>query len=151
MACRHFLHKKDSVRSTVYGRSRYVRGMGGLQDVQERTKFKLTSPCVKCILPTPVISSHFHLATLVHNVQMLRVRKKSELGLVWGIFVIGAIFFAAAFATMWVLFLIGWNPLERPAYAYADSAISLIVGAISVLRIFRWARRPNGSQLRVNE
>ena len=92
-----------------------------------------------------------HLATLAHNVQMLRVRRNGELGLVWGIFVIGAIFFAAAFAAMWVLFLIGWNPLERAAYAYADSAISLIVGAISVVGIFRWARKPNGSQLRVNE
>lgn len=75
---------------------------------------------------------------------MLSIRRNGELGLVWGIFVIGAIFFAAVFAAMWVLFLIGWNPLERAAYAYADSAISLIVGVISVVGIFRWARKPNG-------
>jgi len=76
---------------------------------------------------------------------MLSIRRNGELGLVWSIFVISAIFFAAVFAAMWVLlFLIGWNPLERAAYAYADSAISLIVGVISVVGIFRWARKPNG-------
>jgi len=82
---------------------------------------------------------------------MLSVRRNGELGLVWGIFVIGAVFFVAMFAAMWVLLLIGWNPLERPFYAYADSAIALIVGAISVAGIFRWVRKPDGTRLRVDE
>ena len=73
---------------------------------------------------------------------MLSFRSNVELGLVWGVFVIGAIFLAAVFVAMSALLLIGWNPLERAAYAYADSAIALIVGAMSVAGIFRWARMP---------
>jgi hypothetical protein len=68
-------------------------------------------------------------------------KKNGELDLVWGIFVVGAIFFASPLAAMCLLFLVGWNPLERGTCTWAGFALALILGAISVVAIFRWASK----------
>jgi hypothetical protein len=65
--------------------------------------------------------------------------------ILWGIFVAGLIilFFASAFGAMWLLVLMGWNPLSRGVYLYAAIAIAYSVGLMAVVAIFRWAKKPS--------
>lgn len=55
---------------------------------------------------------------------MPSVEKNGEPDLVWGIFIIGAIFLGSAFVALWLLAAMGWNPLSSGIYFYAGMAIS---------------------------
>jgi hypothetical protein len=59
-----------------------------------------------------------------------------------GIFLVLGVFLASAWTSLWLLVLVGWNPLAGPAYTYGGVGVAFTVGAAAVYALFRWARKP---------
>jgi len=85
--------------------------------------------------------SSLGIALSAHNGLMPGIKKNGELDLVWGIFVIGATFFASAFGALWFFVAMGLNPLSSSIQAYAGIAIALTTGALG-----RWGDFSMGGQ-----
>ena len=59
-----------------------------------------------------------------------------------GIFSLVLIFFVAAWVTVWLLIRSGWNPFGGAVAAYSGVALAITVGAMAVLAMFQWTRKP---------
>jgi len=80
--------------------------------------------------------------SLKHNVSCEQRQKKGELDLVWGFFLVLAVFSVSAYLSLVLLMLVGWNPFVGHFSAFEGCVAALMGGSVAVWGLFRWAKGP---------